>query len=278
MFKLFRQYYSTRVIFLFLTESLLILGCLVTAIHVSFRRDPFQVDDILHGPIFPVEALLVIATGQLCLYYNNLYDLTAVCRRSEFTIRLMQAIGAWCFLLAVTSLVYPDLLIQRGIIVLTVAFSICAIWTWRELSGRVGLVFRSQERILILGSAQVGIDLCRKLLARNDLNFKIVGFLDDNPARVGEKLVNPGIIGTINELPDVVRREKINRVILSLPDRRGRMPVQELLTLRLQGITIEDAHTLYESVAGKIALESLNPSWLIFSSGFKKFRWQLLVK
>ena len=101
-----------------------------------------------------------------------------------------------------------------------------------------------QYDFLILGSGQVGINLCRKVLARTDLNFEVVGFLDEDPRRVGERLVNPSIIGTIDELVDIVGKKQVNRVIVSLPDRRGRMPVDDLLQLRLQGVRIEDAHTL----------------------------------
>jgi sugar transferase (PEP-CTERM system associated) len=95
---------------------------------------------------------------------------------------------------------------------------------------------------------------------------------------VGEPIVNPAIIGTIDELVQIVERERIHRVVISLPDRRGRLPVRELLKLRLRGVHVEDAHTLYEHVAGRISLDSVHPSWLVFSDGFQKLRWQLFLK
>src|SRR6185295_1450866 len=83
MFKLFRQYYSTKVIFLFLTESLLIAGALFASIHLRFYRDPFEAEDMMQGSLFGAEVFLIVSIGMLCFYYNDLYDLTAVCRRSE---------------------------------------------------------------------------------------------------------------------------------------------------------------------------------------------------
>ena len=278
MFKLFRQYHPTKVVFLFCTETLLIAGSLLASIYIRLYSDPFQIDSILQNPLFPYHALLAVSMGALCMYYNDLYDLTAVCRRSELLIRLIQSAGGWSILLAILSVVFAGLLIGRGILILMVVLSTAGIWVWREISGSLGFLFKARERILILGTGQVGVDLCRKLLARTDLNFEIVGFLDEDSRRIGERLVNPGIIGVISDLGSIVSAQRVNRVIVSLPDRRGRMPVRELLALRLKGVIIEDAHTLYESVAGRISLDMLNPSWLIFSSGFHKFRWQLFVK
>lgn len=278
MFKLFRQYYSKKVIFLLVTENVLIAGALLASIHLRFYDDSFLADNVIHGPLFPVEAFVIVVLGQLCLYYNDLYDLTTVCLRSELLIRLAQAVGGWCLLMAAVSAVYPQLLLGRGIVLLTVLLTAIGMWLWREVSGKLGIFFRNRERILILGTGKVGINLCRKLLTRSDLDFEIVGFLDDDPRRLGEKLVNPGIIGTIDNLEHIVSSERVNRVIVALPDRRGRLPVQKLLNLRLQGVVIEDVHTIYEMVTGRISLDSVRPSWMIFSDGFRKFRWQLLLK
>ena len=278
MFKLFRQYLSKKVLFLFFTESVLISLALLVSIHLRFVGETFRVKDLLGENLFPIEALLIVGIGQLCLYYNDLYDLSTVCRRSELLIGLAQAIGGWCILLAAASVLYPPLLIGRGIILLTVSFTIIGIYVWREASARLGILFNTQERVLILGTSQVGIDLCRKLQSRPDLDFEIVGYLDEDHRRVGHHLGSQSIIGTINQLPQIAQEQKINRVIISLNDRRGKMPVHELLDLRLRGVVIEDAHTLYESLAGHISLDAINPSWLIFSSGFRKFRWQLFLK
>jgi sugar transferase (PEP-CTERM system associated) len=279
MFKLFKQYYSARVVFLFLTETLLITGVLFASVYIRYSGDSFSVENVIHQRFFLLETLLVVGIGQLCFYYNDLYDLTVVRRHSDLLLRLTQALAIWCLLLVAVSLFSsPWEPIERETLLLTVLLTTLTIWLWREGSGRLGFLFKKRERVLILGSGQVGIKLCRKVLARVDLNFEVVGFLDEDPRRVGERLVNPSIIGTIDELVDIVQKKAVNRVIVSLPDRRGRMPVDDLLQLRLQGVRVEDAHTLYESVTGRISLDQLDPSWLIFSNGFNKFRWQLFAK
>ena len=91
-------------------------------------------------------------------------------------------------------------------------------------------------------------------------------------------LVNPGIIGGLGELEALVQEKNIDRVVLSLKEQRGRMPYRELLRLKFAGVTVEDAHTVFERISGRIALEKLSPSWLIFNDGFRKSRSLLAAK
>jgi sugar transferase (PEP-CTERM system associated) len=278
MFKLFREYISLKVIFLLVTENLLIWGALLFAVNLqSYTRLSFSQQGI-EGQNLLVITFLVGLLCQFCMYYTDLYDLTLVCRRSDLMVRLAQATGIWCLLMALAYFVFPESLVGHNVLLLTALLILAGIVLWRECISHAGFLFKSGERILILGTGHIGIDLCRKLLARNDLNLEIAGFLAEEPGRVGERLVNPSIIGTIDELVQIVTQKKINRVVVSMHDRRGRLPVQDLLRLRLQGIIVEDASTLFESVAGRVPIGWLRPSSLTFSDGFKKFRWQLLLK
>ena len=69
-------------------------------------------------------------------------------------------------------------------------------------------------------------------------------------------------------MTEIVRREKVDRVVVALSDRRGHLPVEQLLQLRLQGrAVIEEGTSLYERIMGKISVEMLRPSWIIFSGG-----------
>jgi sugar transferase (PEP-CTERM system associated) len=83
-------------------------------------------------------------------------------------------------------------------------------------------------------------------------------------------LVNPGIIGAAADLEAIVRDQSIDHVVVSMMERRGRMPIRQLLHLKFAGVTVEDAHSVFERLTGQISLEHLNPSWLIFSDGFRK--------
>jgi sugar transferase (PEP-CTERM system associated) len=71
-------------------------------------------------------------------------------------------------------------------------------------------------------------------------------------------------------LMEVVHKQKVHRVIVAMPDRRGTIPMQELLDLRMQGVKIEEATTWLEKISGKIEVENLYPSWLVYGEGFRR--------
>jgi sugar transferase (PEP-CTERM system associated) len=96
--------------------------------------------------------------------------------------------------------------------------------------------------------------------------------------RVGTPLINPGVIGTIEDIPSIVRSRNVDRVVVSLADARGKLPMDKLLDMKLQGVRFEHLATVYEKYTGKIAVDNLRPSWLIFSEGFRKSRVQDLLK
>jgi sugar transferase (PEP-CTERM system associated) len=132
--------------------------------------------------------------------------------------------------------------------------------------------------MLILGTGPVGIRLTRDILARPELQVQVLGFLDERGENIGKPLVNPGIIGGAADLETIVQEQGINRVVISLMERRGRMPIRQLLHLKFAGVRVEEAHSVLERMIGRIVLEHLSPSWLILSDGFRKSRWLTWTK
>jgi sugar transferase (PEP-CTERM system associated) len=105
-----------------------------------------------------------------------------------------------------------------------------------------------------------------------------VGFIDPDPLRVGTAVLNPGVIGAIADIPTIVRERQVDRVVVSLADARGKLPMDKLLELRLDGVNFDHLASVYEEYTGKIAVENLRPSWLIFNDGFRKTRWLTATK
>jgi sugar transferase (PEP-CTERM system associated) len=95
---------------------------------------------------------------------------------------------------------------------------------------------------------------------------------------VGRSLVNPSVIGTLPDLLPLVQSHRVSLIIVALDDRRGKMPVSELLQCRLAGIRVEEGTSFYERLTGKIQVRNLRPSWLVFSQGFNKPRLLLTGK
>jgi sugar transferase (PEP-CTERM system associated) len=221
---------------------------------------------------------LVVLVTVVGLYYNELYDAHILRHRHEAAVRLVQAVGFIFLVLAVIYYLDPDLSLGRGIAMLAAPTILSFAIAWRWLLEATGLLGTGAERVLLLGTGQMGITLVREIIARPELNLKVVGFLDEQGQNIGKSLVNPCIIGATSEVEKIAKQEKVDRVILSLTERRGRTPIPQLLQLKFDGVGVQDAESLYESISGRIMLENLWPSWLILSNGFRKPAWLRFLK
>lgn len=221
---------------------------------------------------------LFVLVCWLSLYYNDLYDFGVVRRRSDLLAHTLQAIGAACLGLAAIYFVVPSGSLGRGVALTAAPVILLLLLSWRLSANATNLLARGNERVLIIGTGDAGVSLVRHILDHPEYNIKVVGFLDESGQDVGKSLVNPKIIGGISDLEEIVSRERIGRVILSLKERRGGTPVRELLHVKFAGVAVEDVHTCVERLSGRIAIEHLNPSWLILGNGFNKSRWLLACK
>ena len=221
---------------------------------------------------------LVVLVSQLALYYNDLYNSPFIARHSEMFVRLLQALGIACLALGIFYYVSPDFSLGRGIAALAAPTILILTLGWRLWLERSGFLHNGANRVLMVGTGPVGISLAREIISRPELNLKVVGFLDEKGENIGKSLVNPGIIGAVSDVETITADRSINRVVLSLAERRGCTPVRQLLHLKFAGIGVEDAHSLYEKITGRILLEHLSPSWLILSDGFRKSAFMLAIK
>jgi sugar transferase (PEP-CTERM system associated) len=222
--------------------------------------------------------LLVIVICEISLHFNDLYDFRLITSRSEILVRLFQAFGIACLGLAVCYFIDPDVEFGRGIAALAAPFIVAFTLGWRLLWFERGQAMGNTERMLIMGTGPTGISLARDIISRPELRLKVVGFLDEKGENIGKSLVNPGIIGATSDVESIVQQEKIDHVVISLLERRGRMPVRQLLHMKFAGIRVEDAHSFFERMTGRIILEHLSPSWLILSDGFRKSALLLWAK
>jgi sugar transferase (PEP-CTERM system associated) len=227
-----------------------------------------------------LRVLLIVFVCQVCLHYADLYDLRSVAGPRDLLVRLFHALGAAALIMAVLYYWFPDWVIGRGVFLISAVTAIAFVVTWRLLfkwlSGRIG----PRERLLLVGTNAAAVDLARELYERREeLGVEIVGFVDPDATRVGAAIINPGVIGTVDDIPSLVTSYGVDRVVVSLREARGTLPMNRLLDIRLQnGVGFEHLASVYEEYTGKIAVEHLRPSWLIFSDGFRKTRALLAQK
>jgi len=224
--------------------------------------------------------LLIVGVCQLCLHYADLYNLASIVDIRDLVVRLFLALAATSLILAVIYFVFPSWIIGRGVFFSAAVLVISLVSAWRLMFSWVTSRVAPRERLLIVGTNPAAVELARELHDRQyELGVEIVGFVDSDPARIGQRLINPGIVGTIDDIPALIPRLNADRVVLSVTDARGKLPMDRLLEIRLQtGVTFDHLVSVYEEYTGKIAIENLRPSWFVFSSGFSKKRPLLVAK
>jgi sugar transferase (PEP-CTERM system associated) len=269
--------HNWRPIVLIAGESCALIGAVVAGMFVRFGDTSLS---ILVQENRLAKGLLIVLVTQITLYYRDLYDLRAITGIRDLTTRLLEAIGTTSLLLATLYFLAPDLIVGRGVFLISAAFIVSFVVGWRIAFAWLTRRVSPRERLLLVGTSAAAVDLARELFERRqELGVEIVGFVDPDPARLGAPLINPGVIGTIDDIPSLVNDLNVDRVVVSLSDARGKLPMDRLLTIRLEnGVAFDHLASVYEQYTGKIALENLRPSWLIFSEGFRKTRMLLAAK
>ncbi len=166
-------------------------------------------------------------------------------------------------MMAAVSYFHPTYLLgngasELGLLILTVAM----------IGWRLGFAWMVQlpilvERIYVLGTGERAQRLVQGLRLNPELGIEVASWTGKLEGAVTRDSV-------ATHLMDVVHQQKVHRVIVAMPDRRGTIPMRELLDLRMQGVKIEEATSWLEKMSGKIEVENLYPSWLIFAEGFRR--------
>ena len=276
MIKLFNRYYSIKDIVFFFFESLLIFSAILLATYIRYRMSQFLLPT--YYVVF-TKALLITIVCQLSFHYNDLYNTRIIRSSQEIIIRSLQAIGAAAIVLSIIYYILPNLIIGRGIFFISIfILTITTITSRLFYSWTISMnVF--DEKILIVGTGETAQDVAKRILDKEKVGYNIVGFIsEDDSLKIGTSLVNPSVIGRYDDICSIVEKEGISKIIVAVAERRGRLPMDTFLKCKLKGVKIEDDTTFYEGINGKLRLESLKPSWIIFSDGFKKSRTSMVIK
>lgn len=249
-------------------EAGLIVGAIAVAAWLRLGEDARSVLLADRG-LFKV--LLITATCQFCFYYADLYDLRVVADRRELFVRTLRALGAASLILALFYYWFPVLILGRGVFLIAAVLVVALSVGWRLAFVWGTTKTRPTERLLLVGKNAAAIELARELHDRRaELGVVIVGFADTDASQVGITDAQFPVVGTIDEIPALIREHDVDRVVVSLADARGKLPMERLLDMRMAGVSFAQLPSVYEQYTGKIAVENLRPSWLIFSEGFAK--------
>jgi sugar transferase (PEP-CTERM system associated) len=256
---------------LLLAEATVVFAAIVGAVYLRLGVGDAH-DELMLRQGF-LKAGLATLFCLAAFYLFDLYDFVVMHDRRELVLRLVQALGLAWIALAFAFYAFPQLMLGRGISLIALGLALTLMVSWRVsihwLLGHPDF----GEKILIVGSGSLAVEVAREMLERPDAGYRIAGFVGTDPELLGKSLINPRVIGLTSDLDEVVRRENIDRIVVAMGERRGQLPTSELLQLSLAGtVNIEEGASFYERVTGRVSLSMIRPSWLIFSSRGRQAR------
>jgi sugar transferase (PEP-CTERM system associated) len=210
----------------------------------------------------------------VAFYYNDLYDLRVVRSFSLFASRLLQSFGSALILLAGFFMLFPDAGIAEGPFVSSLVVSAGLLVPLRAIGYTIMRRRAFADRVLVLGTGALARRIIQEVESRPNFRYAITGVVEEGNGVDATGLPYP-VLGPLERLDKIVDEVKPDRLIVALTERRGRMPMSQLLECGTKGILVEDGLRTYESFTGKLPIEALTPSFLVFSGAFRKSRLQV---
>lgn len=264
---------------MWLSESALLYVCALASAWLRFSiYGSFDIQNIFLYDPYLLKALALGTAYVLVFYYFDLYT-SDLLRPSWllFTKLVTASLIALGSLFAIFFML-PEIKAWRGILLINSLLVPLAVLAWRFFISRLPNLELPSENVLILGSGDLAKKIGSQIYKDRTLGFHLQGFIDDDPGKLGVSIVNPGVIGGYGDIMAITQDAGINRIIVALADRRAKLPMAVLLDCKLRGITIEEGETFNEKLIGKIPVDHLKPSWMVFSDGFKSLRSRKTVK
>jgi sugar transferase (PEP-CTERM system associated) len=259
MIRILNVYYPTRTLMLLLCEALLVVGSFLLATVYVVGPDTY-IALIYENGLLKIAAIAALTL--LLSYYFDLYEPQRISGRWEIYFRLLLLLSVLSFILAGLVYFFPEIDIGHNVLVIGASILVIALVIWRWVYEWILGLSAFRERVYVLGGGERARKVVEVLRARRDAGMEVVE---------GESGGEFG--GDLERFAADLRafckpKLRVERVIVALEDRRGSMPVRELLDLRLRGVVIEDSSVVMEMLLGKLPLDGLNPSSLIFTQGF----------
>lgn len=269
MVRILNVYYPTRTLALLVCEALLVVGVLVVTAKCQIGADAYI------ALIYEYGLLKIVGIASLTLllsYYFDLYEPQRMSGGWEIYFRLLLVLSVLCFVLGFVVYLYPGIYIGPHVLTFGILILAIVLVVWRQSYEWIIGLSAFRERVYILGSGDRARNVSQLIRSRDDAGMQIIegegkGEFNSDLERYAADL--HGFCET---------KPRIGRVIVAMENRRGAMPVRELLDLRLRGVVIEDANFLMERLLGKLSLDGLNPSTLIFTHGFNVKAMQQLSR
>jgi sugar transferase (PEP-CTERM system associated) len=257
--RLFNVYYPSRTLVLVLGEALLVWISFLLGTVWRFREDSYLVLNYEYGYY---KILGVTVCVLLFSHLLDLYDPVHFHAHEELYFRLPLVPGLLALVLATVGHIFPTFMPGNQAFLLGLAILTISMFAWRTAYSWIAQQPLFRENVYVLGTGERAQRLVRGLRTMPELGAEVVGWSGSLEGAVTREAIG-------FQLMNLARGHQFHRVIVAMANRRGMIPVDELLQLRVEGVKIEEATSWLEKLTGKIEVEQLYPSWLIFAEGFR---------
>jgi sugar transferase (PEP-CTERM system associated) len=257
--RLFNVYYPVRTLLLLAVETMVVFTSFLLGMLLAFPEEKYIVLNYQYGYLKILVATLVVL---ICSHWFDLYDAACFDAKGELYFRLFLVPGLLALALASIGFFFPSLLPGNNASLIGLVILTFGLFGWRTAYGWIVQQPYMQEKVYVLGTGERAQRLVQGLRQRKELGVDVVGWSGNLAGTLTRE-------STATHLMELAAVHSVHRVIVAMPDRRGTLPVEELLQLRLRGVRIEEATSWLEKISGRIEVEQLYPSWLIFTDGFR---------
>jgi sugar transferase (PEP-CTERM system associated) len=266
MIRVFKHYVPYAVLLLGMLDFVL----LMLAAEAGWAIRLWQIEGVFDAKAARLPNMIAFTvTLQAAMVAVGVYGVHAI-QSTRFAIaRLLVAVALGIILLSLIFFLVPPVSFWRSSLLYAtglalIALSLARILLQEWLGGE-----RFKRRILVLGAGERAARI-EALGRREGIGFAVVGFvsMNDGPVAVASAVNR----ADIPHLPGHLLRLGASEVVLALEERRNALPLNDLLKIKTTGVHVHDFSSFLERETGRVDLDSLNPSWLIFSDGFSSGR------
>jgi lipopolysaccharide/colanic/teichoic acid biosynthesis glycosyltransferase len=272
MNRLSRVFVPVGALALLFSEILLIAACFLVAAFLILPVDPTVF-------LFADNGLLRIALAGASilfgLYFEDLYANLYVKSRVLLIQQLSLVMGIALLAQGILGYVNDGFRLPLRLMLPTCAVLVAALFAWRVAYSVYVLRVVGAQRILLVGMGPLLVEMAGYIGAHRELGLQVIGYLDDVEAPVAPPEAGK-FLGPVSALQRIAAELAPDRIVVGFAERRGQMPIADLLQLRYGGMPIDEAYTAYERLCGRVPLDELRPSEMLLSGSFRP-RTQRLV-
>jgi sugar transferase (PEP-CTERM system associated) len=272
LIRFLNAYIPRRTLLLVVSEACLVSLALVasTLARLGIGQTGFMLT-YQHGPL---KILIVAVAFMTCMYYFDLYDSAVLSNRREALVRIIQVLGVAYIALGLLYYLYPPVKLGRGIFHISFLLVGLMLLLWRKLFSVINGTSQLAERVVIMGDGALAESLVHEIQSRPELGIRVAGRAHmpgngNNTGHRGSREAPIALSGSslCEEFAIDRQTRGIDRIVVAMEERRGKLPVDILLSLKNRGVQVQDGNDVYESITGKVPIESIRLGWLLFSPG-----------